>query len=242
MSRFYAPCELTVGRVCALPDATVKHMQVHRLQPGQEVEVFNGQGGAHRVRIERMTRQDIDVTVLFHQPEERESARAVQLAVAMPANDRMDWLVEKATELGVHRITPLMSARSVLKLDGDRAIKKWGHWQAIAAHACAQCGRNRLPHIDAPERLSVWIEQRPSTALWGVLSPQATLSLHAAMATEPWLSAASMAFLLGPEGGLTDEELAHAGLAGAQPLSLGPRVLRVETAALAALVTCGAGG
>lgn len=237
MSRFHAPCPLVIGTVCDLPEATVRHMQVHRLQPGDAVDVFNGEGGVYRVRIAQMSRQGIAVEVLAHEATECEPTRAVHLAVAMPANDRMDWLVEKATELGVHRISPLMSARSVLKLEGERALKKQAHWQAIAANACAQCGRNRVPRIEVPLRLDHWLGQHPRGEPWAVLSLQAQRHAADALASPEWANARQLTWLLGPEGGLTETEEQQALAAGAEALSLGPRVLRVETAAIAALVT-----
>lgn len=235
MARFHAPCPLPTGQTLDLPESTVRHMQVLRLQPGDEVDLFTGQGGVHRVRITQMGRQRIEVTVLEHRAEEREASASVQLAVCMPANDRMDWLVEKATELGVARIMPLMSSRSVLRLDGPRAERRIAHWQGIAAHACAQCGRNRLPQVDAPAELSAWIkafEAQASRPWLGLLS----LSDQAQpLATRPWGPARPLCWLIGPEGGLTTEEEALALAAGATPVGLGARVLRAETAAITAL-------
>lgn len=249
MNRFHAPCALPVGQTLFLPEATVRHMQVLRLQPGDEVDLFTGLGGVHRVRIASMGRQRIEVDVLDHRDEEREATVSVQLAVCMPANDRMDWLVEKATELGVQRITPLMSSRSVLRLDGQRAERRMAHWLGIAGHACAQCGRNRLPQVDVPTDLSSWLtawikngEGRgashglapaPASAPWlGLLSLS---DRSQAVMQRPWRDAQHLCWLIGPEGGFTPEEETLALAAGATPMSLGPRVLRAETAALTAL-------
>ena len=240
MNRFHAPCDLPLGQVVDLPSTTVRHMQVLRLQPGDEVDLFTGLGGVHQVRIVSMSRQQIQVAVLHHRAEERETPLALHLAVCMPANDRMDWLVEKATELGVGHITPLMSARSVLRLDGERAQRRVAHWAGIAAHACAQCGRNRLPTIDTPLTLTAWLgqhsKQSPVTAqAWlGLLSPSPKATpAHSA----PWGQAKALCWLIGPEGGLTPEEEDQAKASGAMPVQLGERILRVETAALYALVT-----
>jgi 16S rRNA (uracil1498-N3)-methyltransferase len=161
----------------------------------------------------------------------------------MPANERMDWLVEKATELGVHRITPLMTERSVIRLTGERAEKKQAHWQAVAASASEQCGRNRVPLIDAPERLDVWLARQaaPADVVHGVLSLHAsTQPLTALRHSQPWregVTGTPQAWVLlnGPEGGLTDAEDAAARAKGFVALSLGERVLRAETAALGAL-------
>jgi 16S rRNA (uracil1498-N3)-methyltransferase len=165
----------------------------------------------------------------------------------MPANDRMDWLVEKATELGVQRITPLMSQHSVLRLQGERAEKKLAHWQAVAISACEQCGRNRLPQIDALQNLSAWLQ---SDGVVNFLNTQNTEDAHSAtqaavLSLHPstqglgeWATknqSTSWLLLNGPEGGLTDEEDALARAKGFAPVNLGARVLRAETAALAAL-------
>lgn len=235
MARFYCPLPLVPGQVLDLPPTAARHVQVLRMQPGQTLTLFNGQGGQFSAEVQHMGRSDVRVVVGAHSDVECEAAVQVHLAVGMPANERMDWLVEKATELGVHRITPLMTERSVIRLTGERAEKKQAHWQAVAASASEQCGRNRVPLIDAPERLDAWLSRQTVQA--DVV--QAVLSLHAS--TQP-LSAMranavqkSWLLLNGPEGGLTDAEDAAARAKGFVALSLGERVLRAETAALAAL-------
>ena len=239
MPRFYCPIPLSVGLDTPLPDGAARHVQVLRMQPGMTLTLFNGQGGQHAAEITHMGKRDVRVRVGEHQPIEREAHRAVHLAVGMPANDRMDWLVEKATELGVTRITPLITQRSVLRLSGERADKKRTHWQDIAASACEQCGRNRLPQIDAPQTLADWLAQLDH-------SPQdkRVLSLHddsqplvnLAQQLAPQEESSTPTLVLsGPEGGLTDEEDATARALGFVPVTLGNRVLRAETAALAAL-------
>ena len=155
----------------------------------------------------------------------------------MPANERMDWLVEKATELCVNRITPLMTERSVIRLTGERAEKKQAHWQAVAASASEQCGRNRVPFIDAPERLDGWLarQNQQADAVHGVLSLHASTQPLNVLRDSAVGSAKSWVLLNGPEGGLTDAEDAAARAKGFVALSLGERVLRAETAALGAL-------
>ncbi|MEN9328922.1 MAG: hypothetical protein RLZZ484_110, partial [Pseudomonadota bacterium] len=145
MPRFFCDLPLVPGEALALPAAAARHVQVLRLQPGQAVTLFNGLGGEYLAEVTHMGRSDVQVRVLSHAALEHENWRAVHLAIGMPANERMDWLVEKATELGVTRLTPLMTERSVLRLQGERAEKKRAHWQSVAAAACEQCGRNRLP-------------------------------------------------------------------------------------------------
>ena len=235
MARFYCPLSLTPGQVVDLPPTAARHVQVLRMQPGQTLTLFNGEGGEFNAEVQHMGRSDVRVVVGEHRDVECEAAVRVHLAVGMPANERMDWLVEKATELGVHRITPLMTERSVVRLSGERAEKKQAHWQAVAASASEQCGRNRVPLIDAPERLDAWLSQQ--TAQTEVV--HGVLSLHAS--TQPLSGLRTRAqpttwvLLNGPEGGLTDAEDAAARAQGFVALSLGNRVLRAETAALGAL-------
>jgi 16S rRNA (uracil1498-N3)-methyltransferase len=235
MARFYCPLPLVPGQVLDLPPTAARHVQVLRMQPGHTLTLFNGQGGQFSAEVQHMGRSDVRVVVGEHSDVECEAAVQVHLAVGMPANERMDWLVEKATELGVHRITPLMTERSVIRLTGERAEKKQAHWQAVAASASEQCGRNRVPLIDAPERLDAWLTRQ--TAQTDVV--QGVLSLHAS--TQPLTAMRANAvqkswvLLNGPEGGLTDGEDAAARAKGFVALSLGERVLRAETAALVAL-------
>ena len=236
MARFYCPMPLVSGQVVDLPPTAARHVQVLRMQPGHTLTLFNGEGGEFSAEVQHMGRSDVRVVVGEHRDVECESAVQVHLAVGMPANERMDWLVEKATELGVHRITPLMTERSVIRLTGERAEKKQAHWQAVAASASEQCGRNRVPVIDMPERLDAWLARQNAQAdvVHGVLSLHAstqplTTMRGGAVAAKTWV------LLNGPEGGLTDAEDAAARAKGFVALSLGERVLRAETAALGAL-------
>uniref|UniRef100_UPI0033409233 16S rRNA (uracil(1498)-N(3))-methyltransferase n=1 Tax=Diaphorobacter ruginosibacter TaxID=1715720 RepID=UPI0033409233 len=165
MPRFYCSLPLSHGADIALPPAAARHVQVLRLQPGDPVTLFDGRGGEHAATITRMGRSDVEVRVGDHSPIEREAPMAVHLISGMPANERMDWLVEKATELGAASIQPLAAARSVIKLSGERADKRKDRWQAIAISACEQCGRNRLPEVHAPASLAQWLKQQPAEAL-----------------------------------------------------------------------------
>jgi 16S rRNA (uracil1498-N3)-methyltransferase len=207
------------------------------MQPGHTLTLFNGEGGEFSAEVQHMGRSDVRVIVGEHRDVECEAACQVHLAVGMPANERMDWLVEKATELGVHRITPLMTERSVVRLTGERAEKKQAHWQAVAASASEQCGRNRVPVIDMPERLDAWLARQTPQAdvVHGVLSLHASTQPLNALREGAASSAKSWVLLNGPEGGLTDAEDAAARAKGFTALSLGERVLRAETAALGAL-------
>jgi 16S rRNA (uracil1498-N3)-methyltransferase len=235
---------LHTGASIALPATAARHVQVLRMQPGQTITLFNGEGGEFDAVIAHMGRQDVQVVVGAHQAMEREAQHHVHLAVVVPANDRMDWLVEKATELGVHRITPLMSQHSVLRLQGERADKKIAHWQAVAISACEQCGRNTLPHIEPLQNLHTWLQSdwvanQLSTQDPLTTTQAAVLSLHpSTQSLVEWSTnqqCNSWLLLNGPEGGLTDEEDALARDKGFAAVNLGARVLRAETAALAAL-------
>ena len=234
-ARIYTDQALANGISISLPPVAARHVQVLRLQPGSMLTLFNAQGdveGEFNVTVQSMGRSDVQVMVGDFVATQREARCAVHLAVGMPANERMDWLVEKATELGVASIQPLMTERSVLRLSGERAEKKRLHWQAIAAAACEQCGRNRVPLIHAPVSLNDWLKSQDAT-------DHARLLLSLQAGSQPLLQAASankaMTFLSGPEGGLSSAEEASAIAKDFLPISLGPRVLRSETAPLAVL-------
>jgi 16S rRNA (uracil1498-N3)-methyltransferase len=237
MARFYCPLPLLSGQVVDLPPTAARHVQVLRMQPGHTLTLFNGQGGQFSAEVQHMGRSDVRVVVGEYRDLECEAAVQVHLAVGMPANERMDWLVEKATELGVQRITPLMTERSVIRLTGERAEKKQTHWQAVAASASEQCGRNRVPVIDMPERLDAWLAKQTAQAdvLQGVLSLHASTQPLNAVRDQTSEQTKTWVLLNGPEGGLTDAEDAAARAKGFVALSLGDRVLRAETAALGAL-------
>jgi 16S rRNA (uracil1498-N3)-methyltransferase len=226
--RLYCAEPLSTGARLALPAGPARHVQVLRLQPGDALSLFDGRGGEYDAVIEHMGRSEVRVQVGDHRALECETPLAVHLAVGMPANERMDWLVEKATELGVASIQPLLAERSVLRLAGERAEKKQAHWQAVAVAACEQCGRNRVPLVHAVQPLQAWLAQAPAGFM---------LSLRAG--TRPLVEAAAapsqLTLLSGPEGGLAPAEEDAALARGWQAVHLGPRVLRAETAPLAAL-------
>ena len=249
MPRFYCPIPLASDRVLELPAGPARHVQVLRLQPGDCITLFNGghgnlpeaemetqPNGEFDATITHMGRSDVQVRVGAYHVAEREAALGVHLALGMPANDRMDWLVEKATELGVASIQPLMTERSVLRLSGERADKKISHWHSVAIAACEQCGGNRVPQILPVKTLQAWLHSQPPKAadarwLLSLCEGSSPLTRHLAHGT-----AASTTFLSGPEGGLSAAEETAAALSGFTPVTLGPRVLRAETAALEALV------
>jgi 16S rRNA (uracil1498-N3)-methyltransferase len=238
MPRLYCPVELHALQEMELPAQAAKHVQVLRLQPTQKLTLFNGKGGEYEAEILKMGKHSVSVLIQTHQNIEREAPHKVQLLVGMPANERMDWLVEKATELGVARITPIMTQHTVLRLNGERAEKKTAHWISTAQAACEQCGRNTVPHIDLPQSLPSALQTlvSPSEGERWVLSTQPTHrpSLDQAQVSEDqktWVQ-----ILTGPEGGLHSDEVELALDAGFHAFSLGPRILRAETAALMGLM------
>jgi 16S rRNA (uracil1498-N3)-methyltransferase len=236
--RFFVDSQLRSTAEFALPAQAARHVRVLRQQPGDAVCLFDGRGGQWQGEILRIGRAEVWVHVVKHEAVERELDRCVTVALGMPANERMDTLVEKATELGAGTIQPLACARSVMRLAGERAQRKAAHWHAIAAAACEQCGRNLLPAVASPKSLGEWLialaESTPADSELRLL-----LSLQPGSA--PLLRCAGLAraarvlILSGPEGGLSDSEQALAVRAGFRPVSLGPRVLRADTAPLAAL-------
>jgi 16S rRNA (uracil1498-N3)-methyltransferase len=244
--RIYLPQRWAEGDRVVLPPAESRHVQVLRLQPGHSVLLFNGEDGSEwAAEIVRIGRSEVELCIVgAARPVERELAVAVTLAIGIPANERMDGLVEKATELGAAAILPLICERSVVRLAGDRAEARQRHWQAVAASASEQCGRVRVPRVAAPLRFDTWIgelagEGESGASCW-VLSlagtAQRPAALHDPARAE---SPAGLIVLSGPEGGLTPDEEAAALRHGFVPVSLGPRTLRADTAPLALLAWLG---
>ena len=229
MPRFFCDTPLAAGAELALPAGAARHVQVLRLQPGAAITLFDGLGGQWQASVTRMGRSEVLVRLESHEALEREASRALTLAIGMPANERMDWLVEKATELGVARILPLHTQHGVLRLSGERAAKKQAHWRGIAQAACEQCGRNRVPAVEAVQDFAAFVR--------GAEGERRVLSFgeDSLPAREAFAGQAPLTLLIGPEGGLSAAEDAAARAAGFQPVSLGARVLRAETAAIAAL-------
>ncbi|MFO0107649.1 MAG: 16S rRNA (uracil(1498)-N(3))-methyltransferase [Burkholderiales bacterium] len=234
MPRFYCPASLDTGLTLSLPAGAARHVQVLRMQPGDVITLFNGEGGEFNATVTRMGRSDVDVEVGTHHPVEREATRAVHLLAGITANERMDWLVEKATELGVASITPLVAERSVLKLKGERADKKLAHWQGVAVAAAEQCGRNRVPTVHPAVTLIEWLKKASPGERWVLSLSEGTLPLKQMTGNAP------VTVLSGPEGGLSPAEDTAALAAGFVPVTLGSRVLRAETAPLAVLAVCSA--
>ena len=246
MPRFHCPLPLTEGAEIDLPEGCARHVQVLRLQPGADITLFDGggpllRGGEWTATVLHMGRTNVRVRVGAHQAIEREGARAIHLLAGTTAGERMDWLVEKATELGMASLTPLATERSMVRLHGERAAKKQAHWQAVAVAACEQCGRNRVPHIHPLASLAQALAPASAAAVATGVAPL-RLVLSLVPGSVPLRSVlaqaapeAALQFLSGPEGGLSAQEEQQALAQGFVPVSLGPRVLRAETAPLAAL-------
>jgi 16S rRNA (uracil1498-N3)-methyltransferase len=235
MPRLYVESALAeAGQELILPPGATRHAQVLRLQPGSELTLFDGSGHDWPAEVLRMGRSEVAVRLGAPQRVERELPQAVTLAVVMPANDRMDGIVEKATELGAAGIRPLMSARSVLRLAGERAEKKVAHWRGVAIAACEQSGRSRVPEIAPVRTLVEWLEALPAQTQgeqrW-LLSPTAAQPLKILASS----AATATLVLSGPEGGLSSAEEEAARAQGFRAVQLGPRILRADTAPLAVL-------
>ena len=232
--RFFCPLPLVSGACVDLPESAARHAaRALRLGPGDAVVLFDGGGGEYACRIVEVTRRGVTVEVGEHSARECESPLQLTLVQALQAGEKMDLTVQKAVELGVSRIVPVASRRSVLRLEGERAVRRLAHWRGVVASACEQCGRNRLPEVTAIEKLERWLE-RPmaDTAMRLMLAPEAGQSL--ADLTAP-TDGRRIELLIGAEGGLAPEEMEQAAAAGFVPIRLGPRILRTETAGLAAL-------
>ena len=242
--RLFVAAALQADTEIALPAGAARHAQVRRVQPGDALRLFDGHGSDWPSIVLAVGRSDVRVHVGLPQPVARELPMHVTLALGMPANERMDMLVEKATELGVTCIQPLLTTRSVLRLAGDRAARKQVHWQAIAEAACEQCGRALVPVVAPVRELAAWLpgatHSTHSTRLVLSLRPDAiTLPALTLWAMPGGVAPTAITTLSGPEGGLTADEESAALRAGFTPTALGPRVLRADTAPLAVLAWLG---
>jgi 16S rRNA (uracil1498-N3)-methyltransferase len=229
MLRLYVDLPLSPHQRLDLPPGAARHAQVRRVQPGDGLVLFNGSGGEWIAEVVAMSRQGVEVRVTEHRAATRELSRAITLAVGMPANERMDWLIEKATELGASQLQPLMCERAVLRLDGERAARKREHWQAQAVAAAEQSGGTTVPRVLPVRRLGDWLAEAGMPAARWVLCPAAHPGLPILGSEEP------VVVLSGPEGGLTPAEETQALQHGFVAVGLGPRVLRADTAPLAVL-------
>jgi 16S rRNA (uracil1498-N3)-methyltransferase len=239
IARFFCPGELSaddVGREYALPEEVAHHaLRVLRLSEGDRVTLFTGDGGEYAATLLRADKRSAVARIDAFHAAERESALRVTLVQGIAANDAMDHAVRKAVELGVALIQPVLTERSARLPEGERGAKRLAHWRQIVVAACEQCGRNRLPEVREVVDVARWISAREGSATGLVLTPDSNASI--AGVGRP---VGSLDLLVGPEGGLAPREVAAAIQAGMVAIRLGPRVLRTETAALAALAAINA--
>jgi 16S rRNA (uracil1498-N3)-methyltransferase len=230
LTRVFVEQPLASGAELELDAATAGHvLRVLRLAAGDALTLFDGRGGEYQGEIVEIRRGVVRVQVGEHVPVESESPLAVTLVQGVSRGERMDWVVQKATELGVHTIVPVLTERSVVKLDARQNAAKHAHWRAVAVAACEQCGRNRVPVIARAVDLRDWFATQAGEGLRITLDTRASVPLSKLLPAQP------VTLLIGPEGGLTYHEREAARGAGFEARALGPRVLRTETAAVAAL-------
>lgn len=233
--RFYYPAPLpAINQAFVLPNELFHHaVNVLRLREQSEITLFDGIGNQAYAQLSQIEKKSARVTITRIEATTVESPLTITLAQCLSVGDKMDWTIEKAVELGANRITPLFSAKSQIKLTSERAEKKLEHWQRVIIAACSQCGRNTLPQLDAPQTLSTFLSaQKSRTDLKLMLHPDGAVPFRslAKPSTDQ-----EIILLIGPEGGFDDKELTQAQLAHFKNTVLGPRVLRTESAGLAAI-------
>lgn len=228
--RIYHPGSLTVGQQVALNDDAANHVgRVLRMTAGQQVQLFDGSNQVFDAEILRADKKSVEVSVLSGETDDRESPLHIHLGQVMSRGEKMEFTIQKSIELGVSLITPLFSERCGVKLDAERLNKKIQQWQKIAIAACEQCGRNVIPEIRPAMDLEVWCAE-PDDGIKLNLHPRASASIN----TLP-LPVSRIRLLIGPEGGLSAEEIAMTARYQFTDILLGPRVLRTETTALTAI-------
>ncbi|ABE50518.1 16S rRNA (uracil(1498)-N(3))-methyltransferase [Methylobacillus flagellatus] len=231
--RFYHPGALIPGNETALAGNAASHAsKALRMQVGDHAILFNGDGHNYLSRLTSIRKQEVIAEVLEAQPCPTESPLKITLAQAISSGDRMDFTIQKAVEMGVSSIQPIFSQRSIVKLTGERAEKRREHWQNVAISACEQSGRAYIPPVAPAINLSEWLAQKPGADAYITLAPGAPLTL-------PQLTSPTrhICLLIGPEGGLADHEIALAAQHGFTLVRMGPRILRTETAAIAAIAS-----
>ncbi|MGM3273463.1 16S rRNA (uracil(1498)-N(3))-methyltransferase [Ralstonia sp. 24A2] len=237
LPRFYVDTPLAPHTAVTLSEAVTRHIHVLRLAIGDEVCLFDGSGHEFHARLDAINKRDATASLAGSTRSDTEARYNITLAQGIAGGDKMDWLIEKAVELGVHAIAPLQTERGVVRLSGERAAKRVQHWQALVQAACEQCGRARVPAVAPVATLREWLATAKSTDTPRVLlSPRGTqpLTQWAAQSRER-IENTGVELLIGPEGGLSPDEEALAESAGFLPLTLGRRILRTESAALVAI-------
>jgi 16S rRNA (uracil1498-N3)-methyltransferase len=236
MPRFHLAQPLAVGQTVELPPEVAHHVHVLRLAPGDALTLFNGEGGEYAAVLAQAGKKQASAELKAFDPRDSELPFALTLAQGLPEGAKMDWIIEKAVELGVAGLQPLAAQRCVVRLSAERAEKKLAHWQGIVVSASEQSGRNRLLQLAEPARFGDWIAQQDLHRRV-ILTPRAGESLASWARHQP---PQALTLMVGPEGGFSEEEETQALRQGALPLSMGPRILRTETAGLAAAAILGA--
>jgi 16S rRNA (uracil1498-N3)-methyltransferase len=227
--RIFTEQNLLTGELVALEESASHHLsKVLRMQVGRELILFNGHGGEFTAIIHEISKKYVTVSIAEHTADNRESPLGLELAIGISRGERFEWVLQKATELGVTKITPLITERTEVKTGGDRQEKMQDRWQQILISACEQCQRNLLPALSAPIQISDWLPQVNSDLRF-VLHHRDSKTLPAEQKPQ------SVTLLIGPEGGLSESEIAQALAKNFNALTLGPRVLRTETAPVAAI-------
>ena len=229
LARFFLDGPLAAGADVDLPERVARHVAVLRMQTGDALTLFNGSGGEYECMLTRVAKDSVRARVLAWRDLERESGLAITLAQGLSGGDRMDYAMQKATELGVRVIRPIASERSVVRLSDERADRRLAHWRSVVTAACEQCRRNRPPEVRPVATLGAFLSEAGAGSQQLLLTPSGTVRLR------DLAPAASVIVLIGPEGGLSDDEERLVLRAGFTAVRVGPRVLRTETAPLAAI-------
>ncbi|MBN8728581.1 MAG: 16S rRNA (uracil(1498)-N(3))-methyltransferase [Xanthomonadales bacterium] len=232
--RIHVPQPLAPGVEVELPPQAGEHVaRVLRLEAGHPLRLFHGDGSEYAAELASLARRRVTARVLEAVPApDRESRLSITLGQGIARGEKMDWILQKATELGVARVVPLITGRTEVKLDAERAGRRMAHWQAVLASACEQCGRNRLPALDPPTRLVDWageLASSPAPGLRLILDPKGSRRVR------DLAPASAITLAIGPEGGLSEQDRSILQQAGFDGLAVGPRILRTETAGLAAI-------
>lgn len=230
MPRFHLPENLSVGQTVALPDNIVRHLNVLRVRPNENITLFNGKGKAHAARLTVLEKRRAGAEILHEETADAESPLNITLIQSISSGERMDFTLQKSVELGVTAIQPVISERCIVRLDGERAAKRLARWQEIVISACEQSGRNTVPPVLPIIGYREALDKMPSESTKLIMSINRARKLG-----DIRQPSGAIVFMVGPEGGWTEQEEQQAFDAGFQAVTLGKRILRTETAPLAAI-------
>ncbi|ADO32341.1 TPA: 16S rRNA (uracil(1498)-N(3))-methyltransferase [Neisseria meningitidis] len=230
MPRFHLPENLSVGQTVALPDNIVRHLNVLRVRPNENITLFDGKGKAHAARLTVLEKRRAEAEILHEDTTDNESPLNITLIQSISSGERMDFTLQKSVELGVTAIQPVISERCIVRLDGERAAKRLARWQEIVISACEQSGRNTVPPVLPIIGYREALDKMPSESTKLIMSINRARKLG-----DIRQPSGAIVFMVGPEGGWTEQEEQQAFDAGFQAVTLGKRILRTETAPLAAL-------